>query len=203
MNIESNQEKLSAKDIQSLHPEIFGEVYKPFKIGILKDFKTIYGDRVSARTLRTVLGFRASRYPYLLALSIGGNRYALDGAISGVITDLEMQDAKIKLEKMRPTKEKNGLKEKLRSNLLKAYELNKLSKADFSEKNQLSEIDLDSIISLALAERQKRREKRLKIVEEFDKSGMSIEDFAKTSSYSVFAIKRALEKIKGIQHVYK
>ena len=66
----------------------------PLKIGIQKDFFTLFGDKHSRKVVRAVLRSRTRTLNYLRNVAKGGNRYTLEGEVSGVISDKDREYAR-------------------------------------------------------------------------------------------------------------
>lgn len=188
---------LSKQSICQLYPEVFGSHIRPLKIGIANDLMAAH-PALPKKLMHTILGGHTRRVAYIAALAAGGPRYALDGTPSGEVTEQERSDARARLKTIRESKQENQLAEKARSQILKDYEANTLSFAEFAEHRGMSHDQLTSDPDKARHERARRHAARLKLVESYKSSGLDIETFAAKSGKSVAQVTRAINKLSLI-----
>jgi sRNA-binding protein len=186
---------LQERDLQKLYPAVFGQHIVPFKFGIFDDILRIHDGHVARKTLWRMLGIRTSFPAYIAAVAAGGPRYALDGSISGEVSEEERASAKERLANLARQREASHLEKKRRSDLLKAFERSGLARMDFARINDLPLSVLDSTIDKALTERAERHSRRLQIVGRYEKSGLNLEDYAAQAKMSVGALQKGISKV--------
>lgn len=187
--------KLTAGEIRQRYPEVFGHDVKPFKIGIFNDLLEACKGQTDRKTVYLVVSTRASSREYLDAIIAGGARYALDGSVSGEVTEKEQQYARERLAQWKPRFHNNQMDMKNRSILLKRFEASGLSRKEFAAQQDISASKLDSDLDKGTAERMARRAKRLALIEQFEQSGLNLEEFAAKSKMSTQSILRTLQKV--------
>lgn len=186
---------LTTKDLRRLHPEVFGTLTRPLRIGIFDDLLAAYPGQLSRKLLFAFLGAHTARQTYLESLAAGGPRYALDGSADGEVTEQEQLFAKTQLEQAASQRADSHFERQARSRTLKAFKSSGLNRKQFAETSGIALSQLDADLSRGKREREERRAKRLRLVEALECSGLSAEDFAVRTRMSVGKIRQAVTKV--------
>lgn len=172
--------------LADMFPQLFGDQWKPMKIGILEEISIEIGDRYSYQAIRATLASHARNERYLRGVAAGGLRFNLKGESSGVVSEKDQAYAKVQLLRI----EKYRQESTERKQFLKEFERSGMSLITFAKYKGLEMPKVHSDYNKAIYERGKRRATRSTVVTAYVRSGLSLEEFARRNRWKVSTLKK-------------
>lgn len=181
------------------HPAVFSRPCRPLRIGVFDDLMRAHEGQISKKEISAMMAIHTSTLRYLIKVAAGGPRYALDGSEDGVVTEIEQEGARERIREYAARRHASGMAIKQRSSTLKAFEASGLGRNEYAQKVGISINEMCSVLDKAVVEREERRKKRLRIVENLERSGLSPEDFASREKISVPQLNRIIGKVAALR----
>ena len=146
--------------LKQLSPALFGGAPKPLKLRIQLDIQERAPGVFTKAALSAFFRRHTGSTAYLLAVAKGTQRFDLDGAPSGEITDEHRKVASDELARRRANQEsRRQLEEQQRPNragLLHDFERTTLTRANFCALKAVADEELDGLLAIAREEAAQR-----------------------------------------------
>jgi hypothetical protein len=153
-----------AARLKSLFPALFVGAPRPLKLRIQADIQQRAPGQFSKRALSAFLHRHTGSTSYLLAVAKTRNRFDLDGAAAGEISDEHRQAAEAELARRRANHEaRRALEDEQRHNratLLRDFDGTTLARANFCALKGVAPDALDELLAMARREADEMRSQR-------------------------------------------
>lgn len=178
-------------------PAAFGTNVAPLKVGIGNDAHTELRGVFGRKIIEAAIGRHVRTRAYLLALMSGSPRVNLRGDAVARVSEAEAGRAKRQLQLMdtRGGQGSDGLAKKGRAQLLRRFEASTKPLQEFADLVELDAADAAQRLDLARHEREQRQAEAKELVERWRKSGLSRNQFCKTSRIKPRKLETALERM--------
>jgi len=165
-----------------LYPHLFGAEFWPLKLGIFQELLALHPDQFERASLKLALGVHTRSTRYLQCVAAGKPRCDLQGVAVGPVAPEHVYLSAVELFRRRQARTQEDLRPKLRRQLLAAVEASGLSSPDYLALVQTHDAQADEVVqevlAQALADRASRLAKQAALLQAFDASGKTPEEFA-------------------------
>lgn len=175
------------------YPQLFGQRFLPLKLGVYQDLLAAHPDVFKRDTLKTALGVHTRSTPYLQCVAAGLDRHDLQGQAVEPVAPEHVFLSVVELHQRRQSRTKENLHPKLLTQLRVAYERSGLSKQDYLARLGTPSEELQATLDEAIAQVDQQRAKRQALVQAYESSGKTPEEFAGMLGMALGAVKDAIQ----------
>lgn len=161
-----------------LYPQLFGQRFLPLKLGIFHELMAAHPDVFLRDDLKLALGVHTRSTRYLQSVAAGLARHDLDGKPVEPVAPEHGVLSCIELFKRRQTRGVDAAPDKLRKQLLAAYHSSGLSRLDFLSRLTTLDEPMTALMDEVISEVDQQRARQAALVNAFEASGKSVDDFA-------------------------
>jgi sRNA-binding protein len=175
-----------------LYPHLFGQRFLPLKLGVFQELLAAHPTEFKRDTLKAALGVHTRSTRYLQSVAAGNKRHDLQGLPVEDVAPEHVFLSIIELYHRRQARSKEDLTQKLRLQLVAAYDASGLSRQDYLARVPALDETLSAVLEDAIAEVDQQRARRAALVKAFEASGQSVEEFADALGMDVKQLRAAL-----------
>ena len=183
-----------------LYPHLFGAEFWPLKLGIFQELLALHPDQFERASLKLALGVHTRSTRYLQCVAAGKPRHDLQGVAVGPVAPEHVYLSVVELYRRRQARTQEDLRPKLHRQLAAALEASGLSNADYLALVQTHDAQADdalqAVLQEVLADRASRLAKQAALLQAFDASGKTPEEFADMYGLAVAEVAKMLASRK-------
>jgi sRNA-binding protein len=187
------------EQLASLHPQLFGAVFRPLKRGIFQDLLDAHPGAFEREALKDALGFHTRSTRYLTAVAAGQQRHDLEGKPVEAMAPEHVHHALLEVFRRRQGRGGEDLRPRLRDRIVQAFEASGLSREDYAQLVRGRDEAANALLDEALAIAAERMAKDEALLRAFDASGRSVEDFAEMYGLDARVAARSLERARRLK----
>lgn len=180
-----------------LYPQLFGARFLPLKLGIFQDLMAAHPGLFKRDDLKTALGVHTRSSRYLQCVAAGLKRHDLAGQAVDEVAPEHVFLSIVELFARRQGRTEEDLRPKLRNQLLVAYEKSGLSRQDYLARIGVPTSVVQEVLDEVLEEVDCKRARRAALVQSFQASGKTPEEFADMLGMDVRDILAALRTVQA------
>ena len=175
-----------------LHPQLFGNQFRPLKIGVFDDLLVRHPDAFKKEDLKVALGLHARSTAYLESVATGQQRHDLDGQQVAPVAPEHVHHAIMEVFRRRQVRTKEDLRPRVVSRLIAAIQASDLTPLDYAERMRTQDATSNAILDEAVAQLAQAAAKREALSRAFQASGLSVEAFAEMYGMDAKEVARTL-----------
>ncbi len=180
-----------------LYPQLFGAQFVPLKLGIFQELMAAHPQVFKRDDLKTALGVHTRSTRYLQCVAAGLKRHDLAGEPVEEVAPEHVFLSIVELFVRRQARTEEDLRPKLRNQLHAAYEKSGLSRQDYLARIGVPAAVVQEVLDEVLEDVDLQRARRAALVQSFQASGKSPEEFADMLGMEVSNIKAALRTVQA------
>ena len=161
-----------------LYPALFGQRFVPLKLGVFHELMAAHPDVFVRDELKLALGVHTRSTRYLQSVAAGLLRHDLDGKPVEPVAPEHVVLSCIELFRRRQARGADDAPDRLRKQLLKAYEHSGLTRLDFLSRLTTLDEPMTALMDEVMDEVDQQRARQAALLNAFEASGKSVEDFA-------------------------
>ncbi len=179
----------------ALYPQLFGARFLPLKLGIFQDLMAAHPGVFKRDDLKTALGVHTRSSRYLQCVAAGLKRHDLAGQAVDEVAPEHVFLSIVELFTRRQARTQEDLLPKLRQQLLAAYDKSGLSRQDYLARIGTPTAAVQVVLDEVMDGVDLQRARRAALVQSFQASGKTAEEFADMLGMDVRDIKAALRAV--------
>jgi sRNA-binding protein len=187
------------KKMAALYPQLFGAVFLPLKRGIFQDLLGAHPDAFERESLKAALSMHTRSTRYLTAVAAGEQRHDLQGQAVEAMAPEHVHHALLEVFRRRQMRGKEDLRPKLMARIVAAFEASGLDPLAYAELVRSRDEGANAVLDEAMAEAQARAAKTEALLQAFEASGKTVEEFADMYGMDPRAVSRMLPRAPAEQ----
>jgi len=176
----------------ALYPQLFGRHFLPLKLGVFQDLMAAHPDEFKREDLKLALGVHTRSSRYLQAVAAGLPRHDLQGQVVQAVAPEHVFLSIVEVFTRRQTRSDEDLLPKLQKQLAAAYEQSGLARADYLACVGTPEATVSAVLDEAINQVEQQRARRAALVNAYQASGKTPEEFADMFGMDLREVKAAL-----------
>ena len=186
------------EQLATLHPALFGAVFRPLKRGIFQDIQAAHPDLFKTDELKAALAFHTRSTRYLSAVAAGQQRHDLQGQPVEPMAAEHVHHALLEVFRRRQARSPDDLRPQLLARVVQAIEASGLSREAYAEMARGRDENANVLLDEALAEVRARSAKDEALLRAFKASGQSVEGFAEMYGMEPGTVQQALDRAQRV-----
>jgi ProP effector len=181
-----------------LYPYLFGKRFLPLKLGVFQELLEAHPDVFDRQSLKAALGVHARSTPYLQSVASGTSRHDLQGKVVEAVSPEHVYFAAVELFHRRQARkgisaeEAQSNHQRLRAQLIAAFDASGLSKQDYLALLPASDEIITAVLEEALSQAELDRARREALQRSYEVSGMTLQAFADSLGMDPRTVQAAL-----------
>jgi sRNA-binding protein len=177
----------------ALYPQLFGAVFLPLKRGIFQDLLEAHPDAFERDSLKAALSMHTRSTRYLTVVAAGEQRHDLQGQPVEAMAPEHVHHALLEVFRRRQMRGKEDLRPKLIARIVVAFEASGLTPLAYAELVRSRDEGANAVLDEAMAEAEARAAKTEALLQAFNASGKTVEEFADMYGMDARAVSRMLD----------
>lgn len=177
----------------ALYPHLFGQRFLPLKLGVFQDLMAAHPDVFKRDELKLALGVHTRSTRYLQAVAAGLPRHDLQGQVVEPVAPEHMFQSIVEVFTRRQARTSEDLLPKLQKQLTAAYAHSGLARADYLARMGAPDDTVSAVLDEAINQVDQQRARRAALVQAYQASGKTPEEFAAMFGMELRAVKTALD----------
>ena len=177
-NVRSQPVQPVLEKLFELYPHLFGHEFLPLKLGIFQELLAAHPAHFERAALKAALGVHTRSTRYLQSVATGKRRHDLQGVAGEPVAPEHVYLAMLELFRRRQGRSAEDLRPKFRLQLIAAFEASGLSRQDYLSRVQANNVEANTLLEEALAEREQKLAKQEALRRAFESSGKTLAEFA-------------------------
>ncbi len=177
-NVRSQPVQPVLEKLFELYPHLFGHEFLPLKLGIFQELLAAHPAHFERAALKAALGVHTRSTRYLQSVATGKRRHDLQGVAGEPVAPEHVYLAMLELFRRRQGRSAEDLRPKFRLQLIAAFEASGLSRQDYLTRVQANNVEANTLLEEALAEREQKLAKQEALRRAFESSGKTLAEFA-------------------------
>ncbi|MDO8286499.1 MAG: ProQ/FINO family protein [Rhodoferax sp.] len=182
-----------------LYPQLFGAVFLPLKRGIFQDLQDAHPDVFERDSLKAALSLHTRSTRYLTAVASGEQRHDLSGQPVEAMAPEHVHHALLEVFRRRQTRSKEDLRPKLIARIVQACEASGLTPAAYAERVRSRDEAANAVLDEAMVELEARAAKTQALLQAFQASGKTVDEFADMYGMDPRSVSRMLARAPASQ----
>jgi len=179
-----------------LRPKLFGQHFLPLKLGIFQDLMAAHPQSFKRHELKLALGVHTRSTRYLQAVASGLPRHDLQGKPVEPVAPEHIFLSLVEVFKRRQARNQEDLLPKLQQQLGKAYDKSGLTRGDYLARVGTPEAAVAAVLDEAINQVDQQRARRAALLQAYQASGKTAEEFAAMVGRNVQEVRAALASLQ-------
>jgi sRNA-binding protein len=178
----------------ALYQQLFGAVFLPLKRGIFQDLLEAHPDAFERDSLKAALSMHTRSTRYLTAVAAGEQRHDLQGQPVEAMAPEHVHHALLEVFRRRQMRGKEDLRPKLIARIVVAFEASGLTPLAYAELVRSRDEGANAVLDEAMVEAEARAAKTEALLQAFNASGKTVDEFADMYGMDARAVSRMLAR---------
>jgi len=179
-----------------LYPKLFGQHFLPLKLGVFQELMAAHPDTFKRDELKLALGVHTRSTRYLQAVASGLPGHDLQGQPVEPVAAEHVFLSLVEVFTRRQARTQEDLLPKLQQQLTKAYDKSGLARGDYLARVGTPDAAVAAVLDEAINQVDQQRARRAALLQAYQASGKTPEDFAAMVGRDVQEIRAALAALK-------